>query len=413
MEVKYERCGGIDVHKKSVTACVIVPGAEGQVLKVKRSFGTMSEDLGELSGWLKEYQVTAIAMESTGVFWKPIYNLLEGQFEILVVNPEHVKKLAGRKTDTADAEWIADLLRHGLLRGSFIPSALLRELRDLTRYRTKLGDARTSEVNRLQKVLEDANIKIASVMSDVTGISGRAILTQLLEGETDPALLAGLAVGKLRKKQDLLQKALMGTFKAHHRFMLAQHLSHIDYLDEALEQLDKAIADKIRPFEAEVVVWDSLPGIGTRLAEIIVAEIGADLKPFEDARHLASWGGMCPGNNESGGKRRNGKTRKGSKWLRRALTEAANAAARTKHSYFQAQYYRIAPRRGKQRAAIAVGHALLVTGYYLITQRKSYQDLGNTYFDERNRETVKRRALRKLEQLGFQVQITSGSPSAP
>ncbi len=412
MEVKYERCCGIDVHKKSLVACVIVPGAEGQVLKAKHSFGTMSEDLLELSTWLKEYEVTTIAIESTGVYWKGVFNLLGDEFEILVVNPEHIKKLSGRKTDAADAEWIADLLRHGLLSGSFIPSALLRELRDLTRYRTRLGDARTSEVNRLQKVLEDANIKIASVMSDIMGVSGRAILTQLLEGQTDPALLADLAQGQLRKKMDALEKALTGTVNDHHRFMLMQHLSHIDYLDEAIERLDKEIADKIRPFEAQVAVWDSLPGIGTRVAEIIVAEIGADLKPFEDAAHLASWAGMCPGNNESAGKRRTGKTRKGSKWLRRALTEAANSAVHSKHSYFRAQYYRIASRRGKQRAAIAVGHALLVTGYYLITRQQSYQDLGNTYFDERNRATVKRRAIQKLEQLGFQVQVTSPAPLA-
>jgi transposase len=346
------------------------------------------------------------------VYWKGVYNLLEGQFESLVVNPGHVKKLTGRKTDVADAEWMADLVRHGLLRGRFIPSALLRELRDLTRYRTKLGDERKSEVNRLHKVLEDANIKIASVVSDIMGVSGRAILAQLLEGQTDPALLADLAQGQLRKKMDALEKALTGVVKDHPRFLLMQHLSHIDYLDEAIERLDQEIADKIRPFEAQVAVWDSLPGIGTRVAQIIVAEIGADLKPFEDANHLASWGGMCPGNNESGGKRRSGKTRKGSKWLRRALTEAANAAAHTKQSYFRAQYFRIASRRGKQRAAIAVGHALLVTGYYLITRQQSYQDLGNAYFDARNRDAVKRRAVRKLEQLGFQVQITPATPLA-
>src|SRR5215831_15103063 len=379
---------------------------------VKRSFGTMSEELQELSGWLSEYGITTVAIESNGVYWKGVYNLLDGQFELLVVNPEHIKKLAGRKTDVADAVWIADLLRHGLLRGSFIPSALLRQLRDLTRYRTRLGDERTSEVNRLQKVLEDANIKIASVMSDVTSMSGRAILAQLIDGQTDPARLAELAQGRLRKKQALLQKALVGSIKDHHRFMLAQHLSHIDYLEEAIERLDKEIQDQIAPFEAQLAVWDSLPGIGRRIAEIIVAEIGADLKPFEDAAHLASWAGMCPGNHESAGKRRNGKTRKGSKWLRRALTEAANAAAHTKQTYFQAQFYRIASRRGKQRAAIAVGHALLVTGYYLITRQQSYKELGNAYFDERNRDAVKRRAVRKLEQLGFQVQITPASPLA-
>jgi transposase len=412
MEVKYERCCGIDVHKKTVVACVIVPGSDGQVLKVKQSFGTMQDELHDLAGWLKEQGVTTVAIESTGVYWKPVFNLLDGQFEILVVNPEHIKKLAGRKTDVADAEWIADLLRHGLLRGSFIPSALLRQLRDLTRYRTKLGDERSSEVNRVQKVLEDANIKMASVMSDVMGLSGRAILAQLVAGQTDPALLADLAQGKLRKKQDQLEKALAGTVNDHHRFLLAQHLSHIDYLDEAIEQLDQEIADKMGPFEAQLQVWDSLPGIGRWTAEIIVAEIGADLKPFEDAQHLASWSGMCPGNNESGGKRRSGKTRRGSKWLRRALTEAALAAARKKHSYFQAQYYRLVGRRGKQRAAVAVGHSLLVTGYYLITTQRAYQDLGDTYFDERNRETAKRRAVRKLQQLGFHVQITPATPLA-
>ena len=412
MEVKYERCCGIDVHKKSLTACVIIPGADGQLVKAKRSFGTMSEELGALAVWLKDYAVTTVAIESTGVYWKGVFNLLEGQFEILVVNPEHIKKLKGRKTDVADAEWIADLLRHGLLRGSFIPSTLLRELRDLTRYRTRLGDERKSEVNRLQKVLEDANIKIASVMSDVTGVSGKAILAQLVEGQTDPALLAELAKGQLRKKHEALEKALAGTVKAHHRFMLMQHLSHIDYLDEAIERLDKEIADKIHPFEAAVAMWDSLPGIGPRLAQIIVAEVGADLKPFEDAPHLASWAGMCPGNNQSAGKRRQGKTRKGSKWLRRALVEAAHGAARTKHSYFKALYHRVASRRGKQRAAVAVGHALLVTGYYLITRQQSYHDLGNRYFDDRNPETLKRRAVRRLEQLGFQVQIAPTAPLA-
>jgi transposase len=412
MEVKYERCCGIDVHKQSLTACIIAPDAEGRVVKVKRTFGTMSDDLQGLATWLQEWQVTTVALESTGVYWKPVHHLLEGQFEILVVNPEHIKKLAGRKTDVADAEWIADLLRHGLLKGSFIPSALLRELRDLTRYRTRLGDERKSEVNRLQKVLEDANLKIGDVMSDVMGASGRAILAQLVDGQTDPALLANLAKGKLREKQDLLARALVGTINDHHRFMLVQHLSHIDYLDEAIERLDQQIADKIRPFEAAIAVWDSLPGIGRRVAEIIVAEIGADLKPFEDAPHLASWAGMCPGNDESAGKRRTGRTRKGSKWLRRALVEAAHSAAHKKNSYFQAQYARLVRRRGKQRAAVAVGHSLLVTGYYLITRQQTYQDLGSTYFDERDREAVKRRAVRRLEQLGFHVQITPALPSA-
>jgi transposase len=346
-----------------------------------------------------------VAMESSGVYWKPVYNLLDGRFEVLVVNAEHVKALSGRKTDVADAEWIADLLRHGLLKGSFIPSALLRELRDLTRYRTKLGDERKSEVNRLQKVLEDANLKLASVASDVMGASGRAILNELVAGHTDPALLAELAKGRLREKQDLLEKALRGTLKDHHRFMLAQHLSHIDFLDEAIERLDAQIGEQMRPCEATIQRWDSLPGINRRIAEIVIAEVGADLQPFEDAEHLASWAGMCPGNHKSAGKRFSGKTRKGSKWLRRALIEAAHGAAHTKEKYFQAQYRRLAARRGKQRAAVAVGHGLLVTGYYLITRQETYRDLGANYFDERDREAVKRRAVRRLENLGFQVQL--------
>lgn len=407
MNVKYERCCGIDVHKRSITVCVVITNAEGQSEKETRTFETMTEDLAELAEWLNERAVTHVVMESTGVYWKPVFNLLDGRFEVMVVNAEHVKAIAGRKTDVQDAEWLADLLRHGLLRGSFIPSAELRELRDLTRYRTKLGDERKSEVNRLQKVLEDANIKLASVASDVMGVSGRAILDELVRGNTDPQPLAELARGRLREKQDLLEKALSGRVKAHHRFMLAQHLSHIDFLDEAIARLDEQIAGQMRPFESTLARWDSLPGINQRLAQIIVAEIGADLKPFDSAEQLASWAGMCPGNNQSGGKRHSGKTRKGSKWLRRALIEAAHGAAHTKGKYFQAQYRRLAARRGKQRAAVAVGHSLLVIGYHLIKRQQTYQDLGANYFDERDRESVKRRAVARLEKLGFQVQLRS------
>jgi transposase len=406
MQVVYERCCGLDVHKQTVVACVMVTDAAGRMHKETRTFATLTEDLEALAGWLSGQGVSHVAMESTGVYWKPVFNILGGQFEVLVVNAEHLKKLAGRKTDVQDAEWIADLLRHGLLRGSFIPSALLRELRDLTRYRTKLTDERKSEINRLQKVLEDANLKLASVASDVLGVTGRAILNELVQGQADPATLAALAKGRLRQKRDLLEKALTGRLQPHHRFLLAQHLSHIDFLDEAIAQLDAQIEEQLRPFQATLDRWDSLPGINRRLAEIIVAEIGIDLKPFEDAEHLASWAGMCPGNNESAGRRKSGKTRKGSKWLRRALTEAAHGAARTKNKYYQSLYRRLAARRGKQRAAVAVGHSLLVTGYYLITRNQTYQDLGANYFDERDREGVKRRALQRLEQLGFQVQLT-------
>jgi transposase len=405
MQVVYERCCGVDVHKRTVVACAIVPGSDGQLVKETRTFDTLTADLEVLAGWLQSLGVTHVAMESTGVYWKPVYNLLDGRFAILVVNAEHVKALTGRKTDVQDAERIADLLRHGLLKGSFIPSAELRALRYLTRYRTKLGDERVSEINRVQKVLEDANIKLASVATDVMGVSGRAILAELVAGQTDAATLAELAKGRLREKQDLLQQALSGRVQAHHRFMLAQHLSHIDFLEAAIARLDAEIAEQMRPFAAALAAWDSLPGINQRIAEIVVSEIGADLAPFEDAEHLAAWTGMCPGNNESAGKRYSGKTRRGSPWLRRALVEAAHGAARTKHKYFQALYRRLAARRGKQRALIAVGHSLLVTGYYLITRQTKYEDLGGNYFDERDREAVKRRAVKRLEKLGYQVQL--------
>jgi transposase len=404
MQVQYERCCGIDVHKDTITACLIIPGADGQPVKETCTFSTMTGDLTALAQWLKEKGCTHVAMESTGVYWKPVYNLLEGAFEILVVNPTVIKKLKN-KTDVADAEWIADLLRHGLLRGSFIPSAQQRILRDLTRYRTTLLDDRTREVNRLQKVLEDANLKLASVATDIMGVSGRAILAQLIEGHTDPTTLAELAKGRLRKKQALLEKALSGRLKPHHRFMLIQHLSHIDSLDELIAKLDAEVEEQIRPFQATVDRWDQLPGINQRGAQVIVAEAGADLKQFATAEHLASWAAMCPGNHQSGGKRKSGKTNKGNVWLRRALVEAAHGAARTKKSYFSSLYHRLAGRRGKKRANVAVGHSLLVTGYHMITKQKAYQDLGNNYFDKRNKEAVKRRMVKRLEQLGYQVEL--------
>lgn len=405
MEVVYARCCGIDVHKQTVVACVMVTDETGKVQKETRTFATMSGDLHALAQWLRATGVTHVAMESTGVYWKPVYNLLEGQFEILVVNPDHIKKVSGRKTDVSDAEWMADLLRHDLLQGSFIPSAQQRALRDLTRYRTTLTDERSREVNRVQKVLEDANLKLASVASDVMGVSGRAILHELLQGKTEPRLLAELAKGRLREKRELLEKALAGTLKPHHRFLLIQHLSHIDFLDEQLAKLDAEIAEQMRPFEAEVLRWDQLPGINRRIAQVLIAEIGADLHQFPDAQHLASWAGLCPGNHESGGKRKSGKTRKGNIWLRRALIEAAHGAARSKQKYFAGLYHRLAGRRGKKRALVAVAHSLLVTGYHMLTRQQDYQDLGPNYFDERNKEAVKRRAVKRLENLGFQVEL--------
>lgn len=404
MQVKYERCCGIDVHKDTVVACVKISRPSGHVQKAIRTFATTTGRLMALAQWLTETSCTHVAMESTGVYWKPVYNLLEGAFEILVVNAAAIKKF-GDKTDVTDAEWLADLLRHGLLRGSFIPSALQRALRDLTRYRTRLIDDRSREVNRVQKVLEDANLKLASVASDVMGVSSRAILAQLIQGQSNPAVLADLAKGRLREKRAALEQAMTGRFTAHHRFMLIQHLSHIDYLDEQIAKLDAEIADQMRPFQAAVDRWDQLPGINQRSGQVIVAEVGADLKPFADGAHLASWGGICPGNQESAGKRHSGRTRKGSKWLRRALVEAAHSAARTKNSYFATLYHRLAGRRGTKRALVAVGHSLLVTGYILITRQVDYQDLGANYFDELNKDAVKRRTVKRLQQLGFQVEL--------
>lgn len=335
MRVEHERCCGLDVHKETVVACVIVPDAAGRPVKETRTFRSVTEGLRALAAWLHAQGVTQVAMESTGVYWKPVFNVLEGEFDLLVVNAQQIKQVPGRKTDVSDAEWIAELLRHGLLRGSFIPSAQQRAWRDLTRYRTRLVDERTSEVNRRQKVLEDANLKLASVATDIMGLTGRLILQQLIAGETDPATLAELAQGRLREKRTLLAQALQGKVTPHHRFLLVEHLSHIDYLDEVIGRLDAEIEEQMRPFEEVLERWDQVPGIGPRIAQIMLAEVGVDLTQFEDAAHLASWAGLCPGNNESAHKRKSGKTRKGSVWLRRALTEAARAAARTKHKYYR------------------------------------------------------------------------------
>jgi len=412
MEIVYERCCGLDVHKRTVVACLLVPGPAGAPSREIQTFGTMTRDLLALSDWLAAAGCTHVAMESTGVFWKPIYNLLEGNFELVVVNAQHIKAVPGRKTAVRDAEWIADLLRHGLLRASFIPDRSQRELRELTRYRTTLIHDRANEVNRLQKVLEGANIKLASVATDILGKSGRDMLEALVGGASDSALLAQLARGRLREKLPQLEQALAGQFGAHHRFLLAQQLAHIDFLDASLERVSTEIAERVGPFEAEVARLQSIPGVGQRTAEVLVAEIGVDLTRFPTARHLASWAGLCPGNDESAGKRRSGRTRKGSPWLRTALVEAGQAAARTKETYLAAQYRRLAARRGAKRAAVAVAHSLLVMVYALLTQPTGYHELGGHYFDERDRQAVERRLVHRLEALGYTVSLAPTSPAA-
>ncbi len=337
MDVVYPRCCGLDVHKKTVVACLLVVGADGRLHKEIRTFSTMSADLLALADWLTAQGCTHVALESTGVYWKPIYNLLEGLFELLVVNAQHLKTVPGRKTDVRDAEWIADLLRHGLLKGSFIPPAPQRELRDLTRHRTSLVQERARLVNRLQKVLEDANLKLAAVVTDIMGVSARAMLEAILEGQTDPAVLADLAQGKLRAKVPQLEQALAGHVKPHHRFLLAELLAHIDYLDEAIERVGGEVAARLQSATEDIDLLDSIPGVNQRTAEIMLAEMGQDLSRFPSSGHLTSWAGICPGNNESAGKRKRGKTRKGSPWLRQALIEAAHGAARSKQTYLGAQ----------------------------------------------------------------------------
>jgi transposase len=413
MEVVYPRCCGLDVHKRTVVACLIVPGADGQPYKEIRTFETVTDDLLQLADWLAEQGVTHVAMEATGVYWKPVWNLLEGNdVTLLLVNAAHIKAVPGRKTDVRDCEWIADLLRHGLLRGSYVPDRPQRELRELTRYRTSLIRERTAEVNRLQKTLEGANIKLAAVASDVLGKSGREILTALVQGQMSAEAMAQLARGRLRDKIPHLERALAGRFGPHQRFLIAQQLAHIAFLDELIAQVSREIAERMRPFAEELARLDTIPGIDRRGAENILAEIGTDLSRFPSADHLASWAGMVPGNNESAGKQRSGTTRKGDPWLRGALIQAAHAAGRTKDTYLRAQYRRLAARRGKKKAAVAVGHSILVIAYHLLTRHIDYQDLGPHYFDERDRAAVKRRLVRRLEDLGYAVTVTPAPVAA-
>ncbi len=404
MEVIYGRCCGLDVHKETVVACVII--REGsKAHKEVRTFRTMTVDILVLHDWLMAHGVTHVAMESTGIYWKPIFNLLEGSLSVLLVNAAHIKAVPGRKTDVKDCEWIADLLSYGLLRGSFIPPEPLRDLRDLTRYRKSLTDERVREVNRLQKLLETANIKLSSVATDVMGVSGRAMLDALLSGNTDPAVLADLARGKLRKKLPLLRQALEGRFRPHHRFMLGQILSHLDYLDEAIEALGKEVENHIAPFSSQVKLLDTIPGVDQKVAQAIVAEIGVDMSQFPSHRHLASWAGLCPGNNESAGKHKSGKTRKGDRWLKRSLIEAAWAVSRAKDTYLNTLYHRVARRRGLKKAAVAVCHAILVMAYHMLKHHIPYQELGADYFDLLNATHVKNHFVQRLEGLGFKVTL--------
>ena len=404
MEVVHERCCGVDVHKQFITACLVVPGSTGKATKEIQTFRTMTADLERFRDWLLAAGCTHVAMESTGVYWKPIYNLLEEtDLTVLVVNAQHIKQVPGRKTDVRDCEWIADLLRHGLLQASFIPDQAQRELRELTRYRTSLIQERAAEVNRVQKVLEGANIKLAAVTKDITGVSAREILAELVAGSTDAVGMAKLARGRLRAKIPELEQALVGRLRPHHQFLIAQQLAHIDALDEAIERVSEEIERRTHPFAEIITLLDTIPGVAQRTAEVLVAEIGTDMSRFPTAAHLASWAGLAPGNNESGGKRRSGKTRKGSPWLRAALVEAAHGAGLKKETYLQAQYRQLVRRKGKKRAAVAVAHSIIVIAYHVIKEKRPYTDLGADYLDRRRSDAAEQRLVAQLRARGYTV----------
>lgn len=409
MEVLYSRCCGLDVHKSSVTACALLR-ERGRARKERRRFTTMTEDLRHLAEWLTQLQVTHVAIESTGVYWKPVWNVLEGRFTIILANAQHVKNVPGRKTDTKDSEWIAELLQHGLLRSSFVPPVIIRDLRDLTRARASLSQEVTRISSRIQKVLEDANIKLSSVASNTLGKSGRAMLEAIIDGQADPEQLADLALGHLRKKIPELQLALTGSVREHHRFLLQRLLGQLRFVENEIALLDQhleQIGQREPALAAAVARWTTIPGVDQVAAWSLAAEIGVDMEQFPTSAHLASWAGLCPGNCESAGKRLSGKTRKGSPWLGRMTCQCAWAAARTKHTYLSMQFRRLAAKRGNKRAIIAVAHSILVIAYSLQKNRCDYCDLGNDYFDRLNADGLRRYLVRRLEALGHKVTIES------
>jgi transposase len=425
MRLMYPRCAAIDVHKKTAVVCVRQTGTDGTVRSEVKTFGTTTPELLQMMDWLSEWEVTTVAIESTAEYWKPFFNLLEGEFEVILVNAKHVKQVPGRKTDVKDAEWLAELLSYGLLKASYIPAKPQRDLRDLTRHRVTLVQERARIVNRLQKVLEHANIKLASVASDIMGVSGRQMLAALVDGKTDAAAMADLAKGRMRNKMEALEKALTGVVRPHHRFMLAEHLAHIDFLDEQIERVSEKIGQQIAamsqvsdsndtpPDDGEspltwaksVELLDSAPGVDKKAAEIVLAEMGIDMTQFATADHLTAWAGLAPGNNQSGSKRHKAKTREGNRNLRQIMVQIAWAAVRTKGSYAQALYRRLAGRRGKKRAIIAVARTLLSSFWYILRRGEAYKELGGNYFDQRRKDVKVNVLTKQLEKLGYAVQL--------
>jgi transposase len=412
MELMVERCAGLDVHKDSVVANVRVPGGGGKRCSETHRFGTTTSDLLGLRDWLRAQGVTLVGMESTGVYWKPVYYLLEDEFECWLLNARHLRAVPGRKSDLADAAWICELLEHGLLRPSFVPPKPIRELRNLTRYRKAQIEERTREAQRLDKLLQDAGVKLSSVASDILGVSGRAMLEALVAGSRDPEAIAELARGALRKKIPALRRALAGRFGPHHALLVGEILAKLDYLDGAIGRLSGEIERQIAPFAHQLALLDTIPGVDRRTAEALLAEIGPDMNRFGSPERLASWAGVCPGQNESAGKPRSAKTRKGSKWLHAHLIEAAKAAARSKDTYLSARYARLRGRRGSAKATVALAHSILTAAYHILERDIPYQDLGaDWYLRRHSRQRHARRLISQLSGLGYIVTLTE-APTA-
>jgi transposase len=444
MHIIYRKVAGLDVHKKTVVATRMRVTEDGRLDWETETFGTTTPDLLLMHDWLQEWDIARVAMESTGDYWKPPFNLLEGDFEVLLVNAQHVKHVPGRKTDVKDSEWLAELLMHGLLKPSFIPPKPQRALRDLTRYRTKVIQERARTVNRVQKLLEGANIKLSSVVTDIMGVSARAMLAALGAGETDPTLMAELARGRLRSKIPELEKALIGIVEPHHRFLLAKQLAHIDFLGEQIADIGAEIARRLEamslsshpptPNEGNdvavgkpepnddrdppltwseaVALLDTIPGVDQKVAEVMLAEMGLDMSQFPTDKHLAAWAGLAPGNHQSGGKRYSGRIRKGNRPLSTIMVQAAWSAVRTKNTFLKARYHRLAARRGKKRAMVATAHSMLVSAWHILTYRQPYKELGGDYFDQRKKETKVNYLIRRLEKLTGGSVIVEMQPAA-
>jgi transposase len=444
MRIIYQKVAGLDVHKKTVVATRMRVTEDDRLDWETKTFGTTTPELLLVHDWLQEWDITRVAMESTGDYWKPVYNLLEGDFEVLLVNAQHVKHVPGRKTDVKDSEWLAELLMHGLLKPSFIPPKPQRALRDLTRYRTKVIQERARTVNRVQKLLEGANIKLSSVVTDIMGVSARAMLAALGAGETDPTLMAELARGRLRSKIPELEKALIGIVEPHHRFLLAKQLAHIDFLGEQIADISAEIARRLEamslsshpptPDEGNdvavgkpgpnddreppltwseaVALLDTIPGVDQRVAEVMLAEMGLDMSQFPTDKHLAAWAGLAPGNHQSGGKRYSGRTCKGNRPLSTIMVQAAWSAVRTKNTFLKARYHRLSARRGKKRAMVAIAHSMLVSAWHILTYRQPYKELGGDYFDQRKKETKVNYLIRRLEKLTGGSVVVEMQPAA-